>query len=312
MANTTRKTTDKENLLQIIINALSEKKAKDIVSLDLREIKVAIADYFVVAHGDSNTQVNALHQSVLKTAREQGYRAYHDEGKQNGEWIIIDFIDIVVHIFHREKRDFYQLEDLWHDAPSIQYAEDGKAKEDKKSNSKSRKKVIEPIIDDKPFVDKLAIVKSPRKVYAKKFVAKSVTPKKNIQSTDEVDGTSTLKTQKSAVVKVPRKSYEKKTVSTSVAPKRTKISDDKIDKSTKVKPSKSAEVKLPQRSQEAKSVSKPTAPKTTRKTSKNTVVSKVLKSEKLTNDKVKKETIKKSVKPSVKSIVENKISKNTK
>lgn len=267
MANTAKKTLGKENLLQIIINALSEKKAKDIVSLDLRDIKVAIADYFVVAHGDSNTQVNALHQTVLKTARDNGYRAYHDEGKQNGEWIIIDFIDIVVHIFHREKRDFYQLEDLWHDAPSTKYAEDGNAKESKKANTKTKNKIVEHTIDDKPYVDKYAIAKAPRKSYAKKGVSNSAPSKRDKKSIDDVVEPSSLNSTRSAIKKAPRKSFEENTSLKSESSKRSKKTSEEGSVSKVLKPSKSNKVAM----------KKPTAKKSTKPSTKSVVEKKISK-----------------------------------
>lgn len=105
-----------DKLLSIVTDALLDKKGHEVISLDLRNIKDTPSDYFVISHGDSATQVKALCDSVLEATAKKGHKPYRTEGTKNGEWIVIDFIDIVVHIFYREKRDFYALEDLWSDA----------------------------------------------------------------------------------------------------------------------------------------------------------------------------------------------------
>ncbi|MFN8309412.1 MAG: ribosome silencing factor [Chitinophagales bacterium] len=117
-----------EDLKALVVDAILEKKGQAVVSLDLRSIHDTVADYFVVAHGDSATQVNAIFESILEMAKENGQQPYHHEGKKNGEWIIVDFVDVVAHIFHREKRDFYQLEELWSDAIVEEHDENGAIK----------------------------------------------------------------------------------------------------------------------------------------------------------------------------------------
>ncbi len=111
-----KKTGDTEILKDLVIEAILEKKGQDVVSLDLRDIQDTVSDYFIIAHGDSNTQVNAIFQSILDATKEAGHRPYHSEGMKNGEWVIVDYVDVVAHIFYREKRDFYMLEELWNDA----------------------------------------------------------------------------------------------------------------------------------------------------------------------------------------------------
>ena len=111
-----KKADNTELLKDLVIDAILEKKGQDVLSLDLREIHDTVADYFIIAHGDSNTQVNAIFQSVLETTKKAGQLPYHSEGQKNGEWVIVDFVDVVAHIFYRERRDFYQLEELWSDA----------------------------------------------------------------------------------------------------------------------------------------------------------------------------------------------------
>ena len=106
-----KKGTDTTEILKdLVIDAIQEKKGQDIVSLDLRDIHDTVSDYFIIAHGDSSTQVNAIFQSILETTKKNGHLPYHSEGMKNGEWVIVDFVDVVAHIFYREKRDFYMLE----------------------------------------------------------------------------------------------------------------------------------------------------------------------------------------------------------
>lgn len=103
-------------LRKIIVDALLDKKGNEVVTLDLRSLNDRPTDFFIVAHGDSTTQVKALADNVEKETHENGAKLLRKEGVKNSEWIIIDYADVLVHIFHREKRDFYQLEELWHDA----------------------------------------------------------------------------------------------------------------------------------------------------------------------------------------------------
>lgn len=118
-----KKTTNTEQLHNIVVEALLDKKGKNVVSLDLRAIKDTPSQYFVIAHGDSTTQVNALYDSVIKATKEEGHKAYHTEGGVGAEWMIVDFVDVTVHIFYREKRDFYALEELWNDAVRTDHEE---------------------------------------------------------------------------------------------------------------------------------------------------------------------------------------------
>jgi ribosome-associated protein len=111
-----KQSSETESLKDLVIEAILEKKGQEVVSLDLRDIHDTVSDYFIIAHGDSSTQVNAIFQSILDTTKEQGHRPYHSEGMKNGEWVIVDYVDVVAHIFYREKRDFYMLEELWSDA----------------------------------------------------------------------------------------------------------------------------------------------------------------------------------------------------
>lgn len=100
-----------------IVEGIQEVKGKDIVVLDLREVPNTVCDQFIICHGESATQVEAITRSVLETLRERtGEKPRHVEGERNAEWVLIDLVDTVVHIFHRDKRAHYALEDLWGDA----------------------------------------------------------------------------------------------------------------------------------------------------------------------------------------------------
>ena len=93
-----------------------ELKARSLVVLDLRGISTA-TDYFVIASGNSDVQVKAIAEHVLERLRKEGVRPQHVEGLSGGRWVLLDYIDFVVHVFHPQARDFYQLESLWGDAP---------------------------------------------------------------------------------------------------------------------------------------------------------------------------------------------------
>ncbi len=111
-------------LLQAVA-AMQEKKAKDIVSLDLTGIQDAVTDYFLVCHAASKTQVNAIYDYVVeRVTRNCEERPYHREGYENSEWILIDYVDVVVHIFLEETRSFYKIESLWADAKEKHYESD--------------------------------------------------------------------------------------------------------------------------------------------------------------------------------------------
>jgi ribosome-associated protein len=113
-----------EVLTHLIIECLQDKKANDIRLLDLRDIDDAPADYFIVCEGSSNTQVKALGDYVQYELKQRtGIYPGHVEGERNALWVLIDYFDIVVHIFYRETREFYQLEDLWSDAKVTQFEE---------------------------------------------------------------------------------------------------------------------------------------------------------------------------------------------
>ena len=111
-------------LAELVVKGLQEKKAKDIVVLDLREVDGAVTDFFVVCHGDSSTHVDGLMRSTEEHTRVGlGEKPWHREGTTNSQWILLDYFSVVVHIFQKEYRDFYNIEGLWGDA-EIQKIED--------------------------------------------------------------------------------------------------------------------------------------------------------------------------------------------
>lgn len=105
-----------EKLLNVIIESIKEKKGKEIVTIDLRHTENTVCDYFVICHGNSKTQTGAVAESITKNTLEYlGIRVAHVEGIQNAQWILLDYMNIVIHIFQPDFRIFYRLEDLWAD-----------------------------------------------------------------------------------------------------------------------------------------------------------------------------------------------------
>jgi len=114
-----RSLTDKQtsSLLDAIVEGMQEKKARNIAILDLREIETRVCDYFVICDAESKTHVDAIGGSVEEIVEKMtGDKPYHSEGYQNSEWILIDYINIVAHVFLREVREHYNIEALWGDS----------------------------------------------------------------------------------------------------------------------------------------------------------------------------------------------------
>ena len=112
----------KKNVVKVIADAMLAKKAKNVVSLDLRPIDSAITDYFIVCNADSTASVAAIADNVLvKMQEECNQKVLRMQGLENDFWVILDFGDVVVHVFLTEYREFYHLEDLWADAPRTEY-----------------------------------------------------------------------------------------------------------------------------------------------------------------------------------------------
>jgi ribosome-associated protein len=113
----TKKNTNNDDLLALIIKGIEDVKGNDINILDLREIENTVCDYFVICNGNSNTQVNAIIGSIQKVvSKELKEKPWHVEGEQNGEWVLMDYVSIVVHVFQKHIREYYNIESLWGDA----------------------------------------------------------------------------------------------------------------------------------------------------------------------------------------------------
>jgi ribosome-associated protein len=118
---------DKQLVFEIIQEAISSKKGEEPVLLDLTDIKTASFDYFVIASGNSFTQVDAIANEIIDQLQEHlNLKPYHTEGFKNSEWILLDYYSILVHIFLKEKREHYQLEALWADAKFTNLEDNGK------------------------------------------------------------------------------------------------------------------------------------------------------------------------------------------
>ena len=100
------------NLKQIIIKTLDINKAQNIISIDLKD-KSSMADYMIIASGSSSRHIQSLSEQVLEKLKESGIKESKIEGKDSNEWKLVDGIDLIIHIFHPEKRKFYELEKIW-------------------------------------------------------------------------------------------------------------------------------------------------------------------------------------------------------
>jgi len=102
-----------------IVDCIQDIKGKRIIKLDLTEIEESSADYFIICEGDSTTQVKAISNNICKRIKdEHNLNPNHVEGIAGAQWILVDYFNVIVHIFHPEKREFYDIEDLWSDAKS--------------------------------------------------------------------------------------------------------------------------------------------------------------------------------------------------
>lgn len=112
-----RKGADSETLSDAIVKGMQEKKASDIVVMDLRKIKNAVADFFVICSGNSDKQLDAISDSIdAEVFKKFHENPWHTEGKNNKEWMLLDYINVVAHVFRKDRRAYYALERLWGDA----------------------------------------------------------------------------------------------------------------------------------------------------------------------------------------------------
>lgn len=110
-------TIDSKELCDAIVEGMQDNKAKDIVVLDLRNIPSAVTDFFVICSGDSSTQVDGISSTVTRHTREVlKEKPWHIEGKTNSEWVLLDYVSVVAHVFYKDARSFFDIEDLWSDA----------------------------------------------------------------------------------------------------------------------------------------------------------------------------------------------------
>ena len=109
--------TEKQLLINTIIDSIQDTKGEDIRILDLTNIENAAADYFIICSANSNTQVNAIAGNIERRVRnELKERPWHTEGEENALWVLVDYISVVVHVFQKNIREYYDIEDLWSDA----------------------------------------------------------------------------------------------------------------------------------------------------------------------------------------------------
>ncbi len=122
MPSTTATPSQTTALAQRAAQIALDTKAQDVVLLDLRGV-TDMTDYFLIASGTSDTHARAIAEHIMETMKKEGSRANHVEGLEKGRWVLVDFVDFVVHVFHPVLREFYQLERLWSDAQRVPIAE---------------------------------------------------------------------------------------------------------------------------------------------------------------------------------------------
>ena len=107
------------DMVRVAYDALEDKKGESVTVIDISDISV-MADYFIIANGNSDSQVNALIESVQEKMEKAGYSIKQQEGGRNGSWILLDYGDVIVHIFDKENRSFYNLERIWNDGKIVE------------------------------------------------------------------------------------------------------------------------------------------------------------------------------------------------
>ena len=117
----TKKPVSTDDLISVIIKGIDDVKGESIQLLDLREIENTVCDYFIICSANSNTQVNAITGSVQKiVSKELKDKPWHIEGQTNAEWVLMDYVHVVVHVFQKQARDYYDIESLWGDAKTTE------------------------------------------------------------------------------------------------------------------------------------------------------------------------------------------------
>lgn len=117
-----KKHADTDQLITQAIKGIEDVKGLDIEILDLRELENTVTDYFIICNGTSNTHVNAIVNSIQKTVSKAiQEKAWHIEGSDNSEWVLMDYVHVVVHVFQKHIREHYDIEGLWGDAKSVKF-----------------------------------------------------------------------------------------------------------------------------------------------------------------------------------------------
>ena len=113
----TKNISSPDELISLIVQGIEDIKGQNISLLDLRNIENTVCDYFIICNGNSNTQVNAIVSSVQKNVSKKIYeKPYQIEGVENAEWVLMDYVNVIVHVFQKHKREYYDIENLWGDA----------------------------------------------------------------------------------------------------------------------------------------------------------------------------------------------------
>ena len=118
------RTADAAALLHAAAEAVRSKKARELVALDLRELG-GVSDYFLICSGSSEVQVKAIAEAVEEALRLKGHRPWHVEGREGRRWVLLDYVEVVVHVFHERTREYYMLDRLWGDARSVDLGVEG-------------------------------------------------------------------------------------------------------------------------------------------------------------------------------------------
>ncbi len=137
-----REASQVEPLVNCIVDAILDKRGKEVKSLEIGKLPNAVCDYFIICHADSTTQVNAIAENIeVKVQENLGEKVWRAAGYDNAMWIVLDFVNVVVHVFQTEWRDFYKIEGLWADAPTKHYTDEPVMLE-KKPKAKSTRKTV--------------------------------------------------------------------------------------------------------------------------------------------------------------------------
>ncbi|NQW35782.1 MAG: ribosome silencing factor [Flavobacteriales bacterium] len=119
----TDKNNNQDQLISLVVKGIEDVKGENIKILDLRDLENTICSYFIICDGTSNTQVNAIASSIQKTvSKTLKEKPWHTEGENNATWVLMDYVHVVVHVFQKQTREFYDIENLWGDAKIIEIA----------------------------------------------------------------------------------------------------------------------------------------------------------------------------------------------